>query len=781
MFHWFRRSGSKTVKSHPGQYFYAVRIGYSRLQVAVWQQSPDAQAIILSQSQYASWTPGDYKHLLKQIDVLLAECMSNLPDSFMEPEVVLYALPDGWLIGNKLKPEYVAQLKHISSQLELKTLGYVPTSSALVHGMVSHGQANLSAVLLGIDNLALDVNLVIQGKIQRGVSVTRSDDFLKDFSQAIKNLNFLHLPSRIVLYDSGSDLSHYQQQLLELDWQEEKHFLHLPAIAVWDENQVMSAVVQSTTEAPSQADSDSAVESTQPAPQPQPESQTKTEPADPRSDHLTEPSPVQDRSQLSEDQAEQLTDLGFVKEQDIQEIDDQPVTISSSAVEAKSDLDQQPRSPDQAEKQSQPVQETIKIDENDNSVYVQSQAGQPAPVVVVEPPARQTKAAGGGWFRRVLFVLLLFILLLAAAGGYWYTSARAKVIIFAKLQPVSQEMEFRVIGPDSESEESTTSSQLMIQTQKQVVTTSGSVTVDTSGEDEVGEKATGKVTIYNDTDAIKRLPKGTLIKDQKTGLRFVLDEAVEVASKSVNFANDPPFRPGQATAAVVAVAIGPDYNLPANSTFSVANYSASSVLARNQSAFSGGFSREVRVVAEKDRQKAAEMLLNTLKQQAISQLTQQLSSNQQLISDTITTRWVSKKYDKSVGEEGNTLVMSGELELTAWVYDEQQVYQLAREKLLSSQPNGNLSDKLETQVELVNLEDGKYLLKVNITGYIKPEINIDNIRQKLAGQLVDKMQNGYLKSRDEIARTEIEIFPPLPIEIFPYQPDRIEIELTYEP
>ena len=142
-------------------------------------------------------------------------------------------------------------------------------------------------------------------------------------------------------------------------------------------------------------------------------------------------------------------------------------------------------------------------------------------------------------------------------------------------------------------------------------TVEGSKTASTTGIKTVGDKAKGQVTIYRAGTSMS-LPSGTIIKGPDS-LSFSLDEAVTVASGSAG-------SPGSTKANVSAASIGASYNLSSGTSFSVGSYSLGDLEAKNESAFSGGSSREVNVVSDDDMEKLEKDLTDELKDKTIKKL-----------------------------------------------------------------------------------------------------------------------------------------------------------------
>ena len=105
-----------------------------------------------------------------------------------------------------------------------------------------------------------------------------------------------------------------------------------------------------------------------------------------------------------------------------------------------------------------------------------------------------------------------------------------------------------------------------------------------TGTKNIGDKATGTVTIVNGTSTPRTFVAGTQIISP-SGLKFALDAQTQVASASGAVDNRVL---GKATVKVTAVAIGPDSNLAAGTYLRIGTFAESDIVAKNDAAFSGG-------------------------------------------------------------------------------------------------------------------------------------------------------------------------------------------------
>lgn len=121
-----------------------------------------------------------------------------------------------------------------------------------------------------------------------------------------------------------------------------------------------------------------------------------------------------------------------------------------------------------------------------------------------------------------------------------------------------------------------------------------SAVVQASGTEHAEEKASGNVTVYNETEKTMRLIKNTRFQSPD-GLVFRIPASVDVpAAKNGT--------PGSIAATVFADETGPKYNIPATDKFTLPGLKTSpdfsKVYARSTTAFTGGFSGDRPAVSQ---------------------------------------------------------------------------------------------------------------------------------------------------------------------------------------
>src|SRR3989338_5003136 len=120
--------------------------------------------------------------------------------------------------------------------------------------------------------------------------------------------------------------------------------------------------------------------------------------------------------------------------------------------------------------------------------------------------------------------------------------------------------------------------------------------------------------IYNSNlSSTETLAQKTLIVSL-SNLKFVLESEVKIASATGD-ASSP--LPSTAKVSVVAEEIGEEYNLTANTKFTIEGKSKN-LLAKNDSALTGGSKKQIQTVAKKDQEDLLDTILNKAKKETPS-------------------------------------------------------------------------------------------------------------------------------------------------------------------
>lgn len=752
-------------EKQPSEYYFALEIGLEFIKSAIFAIIEN-QVKVLSLGNVERWEGEE--ELIEAVDASLSSAAEKLPieGEVKEPDKVVFGLPFNWVEGEKIVEDKLKLLKKLSEKLDLKPAGFVVISEAIVHHLKTTEGVPPTTILVRLGMEKISVGPVRIGKIFGPKLIDKSDNLADDLIEGLSRFESKEpLPARILLYDGEDKLEEARQQLVNYPWLEKKkegvEFLHLPKVEILPLNFDIEAIALAGGKEVAKA-----------------------------AGLVLEEKPVEKEKEEKEEAEEEVEkreeleveklgfvpagELGFIKGADV----------------AEEKIKPEPEEPPELVEPKEP--EEPKIAEE--------------PPVIKEPPFEEKPPVSDNLFAKItafrfrfptlkkldlsLFkklipeflrtspvFILITVLFLALAGSafaaYWFLP-RAEVTLF--LEPEILEKDFTVkLDPTT----GTPDKENFILPAEQVgVEVEGNKSRTTTGAKEIGDPAKGEVAVYNGTSNEKTFDSGTVISSA-AGLEFTLDDDVTVASQSS--AADPP---GKATVKATAKEIGTEGNLAAGTEFVVANYAKSDYVAKNESAFSGGISRQIQAVSEDDQEALLTDLKASLEKDAKEKLLTQLSPEVELVEESITSKVVSSNYSHEVGEETDNLKLTLKLQAKALVYTEQELQALVEDSVLESVAEGfeYIPEETEFSFDVGEVDEkGRATVKTHLKAKLIPQQDLEQIKKNLAGRYL-VVGEAYLGNLPRVAGFEAKISPRLPgrLGTFPRRVNRIEIKVEIQ-
>src|SRR3990167_4049776 len=162
-------------------------------------------------------------------------------------EKVIFALPQIYLDGENVKPEYLKRLKKVTKELNLKAHGFIDYSSAISFYLENTEGSPATVRLMDIARNHLTISLVRVGKVTKNIIVQRGTSLVEDFTASLPQLQAEILPSRIILYDNLENTEDYKEELLKFPWHKHSIFLHTPKIEVLSNEKILTAIVEAAS------------------------------------------------------------------------------------------------------------------------------------------------------------------------------------------------------------------------------------------------------------------------------------------------------------------------------------------------------------------------------------------------------------------------------------------------------------------------------------------------------------------------------------------------------
>lgn len=668
------------------QYLFAVEISPGVIKTAIWSVIND-KTQVLAVSSASPWDDKTSDSLINATDTAISDATSHLdPSGKVQIEQVIFGLNSDWVSDDKIHSDKLHLLKELSTKLDLKAVGFVVTTEAIVKFIAHTENVPPTAILLGFWPQVLEVALVRMGKIDGVHFVKKSTQMADDTVEGLSRFpNVDVFPSRMLLYDSGLDLEEIKQLLLQYPWQNSQKklpFLHFPKIEILPPDFTVRAIALAGG----------------------------TEVA--RAIGILPDTAVPDQKE------DEVSDLGFVTDADIQ---DTPPSAAQPII-------------------SQPPSPPLKLKKKFKIPHLPHLPRFSFPKIN---------------FRHTGLIILAITVTVCGGlfAAFWFIP-KAEVTLFLQPKDISSQFSLKVDTKAS----SPSLADLIIPGQVEQVSVSDSKSVSTSGSKLTGDKAKGSVTIANTQDSSKTLPSGTVLTSP-SGIQFVLSETVTVASASGSAGN---LVPGKATAEITASSIGSDSNLSAGTVFKIVGFSSTQMDAKNDTALSGGSSRQVKAVSKDDIAKLRADLTASVKDQAKAKLIEQISSDKTVIDSSINLETTSEDFDHKLDDQADNLSLKLAVKAQAITISKSDLKSITDQQILPLTPQGyKMNSEPTSSFTAKKTDRGAFIFAVDVSGIALPDIDKNSIIKNVVGKSPADTKD-YLQSVTGISKIDILISPRLP-------------------
>ncbi len=718
------------LKKKPTEEFYIALLIKQKSIIAILLSSRNSSlSIIATKSVSVSTAGAPIKELIEASDEAISSIELSLDES-QKVEKTIFSVPLSWTDEEgQITKERLLQLKKLSVELALKPMGFIVIMEALIKYFQDKEGVPLSAIFVEESNDKVFLYLVKGGNIIEMQSGEIEGDIEKSVEHTLKKVEkFDTLPSKMILL-YHEDIEERHQKFLSFPWTKNLPFLHLPQISIMEKGFENEAVVDAIASQMNARLSD------------------KAEVAG---------------AEFIEGDASSVAggseNFGFLKEKDIGNIQE--------AAEQKNS------------------EEEIENFENektmsDDDMEKDDEKGGIIPAVLATLTTLPAKAlgffkwgiSGPGKLKKLFIPIATVIIFIVLMVVYFLVFLRVEVVVFLNGEEVRDEV---VVNLSEEDDTSFSDKILRIDAIQQEVT--GSVSKATTGTEEIGESATGEVTIFSSLSQTTEIDSGTVITSSN-GLRFTLDDNVNIASSSgVSDLKS-------VKVSVTADEIGREYNLPSNTTFSVGGFDSSSVEAKNDVAFAGGTKEEKQIVAAADIRALETQLVDELFENAIRVAREKVGSDEEIISVLLESSIENEDYSAAVGDEATNLELEGTIIYTLGVYKKDEAEKFINDAIGGSLPEGLVISEEDSQIRLDEIEqDGGRITGTLIYEVLfKPDVELENLSEELKGK-TSQAALDYVKEIEGVSDANIVFKNKLPLlpSILPITSSHIEINLRFE-
>lgn len=663
---------------------------------------------------------GDWDKALETVDKAVSEACKLVSDEKVD-EVIL-GVPSYWTTEGKILKEYLFKMRKIFSELDLRPIGFVTIIEGLIFWLQKKEGVPLTGIILGFFKDKIEINLVKAGKIEGTKLVEKEKG---------KVLGVLVEGALLGLKKEGvlptriilyGDATNLEEIKEEL--------ISYPFV---DKNIFLH--IPRVEICKNNEDLRGLISSA----------------------GISLP-----EGELSEEEEEESEKFGFVVGKDIGEVDKKEEKL------------------DAKEEEIEKKEGGLSLEEAEKEIEEKEKAGFDLGVV-----GEKVKKEIAGFFekkemikdflgKRALFLIIIGGLLLGGGVFGFFYLPRAEMTVFVEQKVLEHELEIYLTTDKKKTNEDT----LLVESVK--VEEKGERTKETTGKKVVGEKAKGEVVVYNKTTTgEKKFDKGTIISYQ--GIDFLLNEEAVVASASAGLES---LTFGKKEVGVTAAEIGEEGNLGAGKTFSVADYPKDLYSAYNNKAFSGGSSREIKVVSEEDKEELLEKLTNQLVKKGKKTLLSGQDEGKEgkiLIDKGVKTEVLEEKYSGGTGDEARELKLNLKIKIEGIAVDKKELDEFLQKKVKKDVPSGYELEKEKFKVEIVEVgkeEKERTPVKIYCQSFLMPEIDVKDLKEEIKGRRVEDVRD-YLERMTNVVGFEANIYPQFWYfkSHFPYLTKKIEVKV----
>lgn len=390
----------------------------------------------------------------------------------------------------------------------------------------------------------------------------------------------------------------------------------------------------------------------------------------------------------------------------------------------------------------------------------------------------------------LIFVISILLLLgLIGFGAYNYASKQpiANIKIIVNSDPLTRSLELKVKNGAESDAENKILKGLTVESSVE-----DKVTIETTGEKIIGEKADGKVTLYNKTVEEKKFKEGTELtyKDDDKYIYILKDDVTVPPSEEAADSTpaEPKYISGKAEVDVEAAEIGDKYNIDKGEDLGVEDQKSSSFVAEVSKDIDGGKTETIQIVAQEDLDVATAKILEDAEETAYRALSEKISGGQKLITGSESVSVIKEEFNHKLGDEAEELTLSQTFASKGLVYHPDDLDKVIDDLIQEFVPQGfELSTKERAinveilgNTETTTLSELEADLQVTIKTFVVTDISEDSIKRELMGKNIGDAER-YIGSIKNIKSYDLSISPRIPLfDYVPRDETRIIINLERE-
>jgi len=700
------------------------------------------------------------EEFLNVLDKAISGAEQSMPAN-VETEKTIFGLKGNWIQDNKIKQQYLDKLKHACKELVLTPIGFLVLNEAIITLIQKDEGAPITALLAEIGKKHITVSFVKAGKILESKSSEIHQSASYTVDTLLKHFETPEiLPSRLIVLDAEDSLV---QEFISHQWSKSLSFLHLPQIVNlnlnYDANAMLFGAAGQMGLGVIQGFSKKTVGEEIPEFGPKEFSATTIGEAMPKEEIVTEQ--IEKKAPEIENDIEQLDDaassefFGFVTNEDIAKT---PILPKEEIKKENLDFKEET-----AVEEIELIPENIMLTEEEQLIPVKTMMVWPKLKSVFgkilninrKSPLKKLSVSSFMNFKgkKVIFIPVVIIVLLILGFFLFIFDSNATVTLNVKpdISEKNQSVTFSTTSP-------TDVKNNIIAAEFVSIDEDGTSETAATGTKAIGDKAKGTVTIFSQLSDSQTLSKGTVIKSPN-GLSFTLDNNVTINSIGSHSA-DQAITPSTVNANVTAGDIGKEFNLPSGTKFTIAGFTTSDLVAKNDNPFSGGTSKTVTVVSKDDVAKLLADLPKKLEDKAKNDIAGKLSGDKAMLPNFVSKNVDKKDFDKNVGDEASQVTLTGTVSYQGLSYNKNDIVSLAL-NLFNYKDITINKDNLNVLVKDITAKEKEVQANLNIQALLLPKIDDGTLTAQIAGQPTAKAES-ILSGLTHVSSVSISISPSIP-------------------
>jgi hypothetical protein len=713
-------------------------------------------------------------NLITVVDKAISRAEEILPPHIQTHQTV-FGVKGIWVDSEtkKIKHEYLEKLKKVCNALDLTPIGFMETTEAITHLMQDEEGAPVSAIFAEIEKKEITLSLLRGGKVVESVSSPHLESAPTTVDKLLTHFTVPVLPARIVIFQSKAN-EHTHHAFMAHHWSKELPFLHMPQVTVLPESFDVRSIMYG---AASQMGF-KVIEEKHDALRPVSHKIVEEEIAQAQedepvlSDNLAavgeEALGDLNKSEQEESDEADSGDFGFVVDQDIAERKPRD-ELNEDFVSTHHQLHET------SDEYTEESGNDLADPGNEQRSGPTAMLGKLSLLKSIKIPSVSgllTKFSGKKSPAKIIIPAVIVIILIVGIIFFYYYKMQANVILTLKPNEVSQDekVTFSTAQPSDFSNN-------LIAAKSVSTSVNGQATTQATGKKDVGDKAKGTVTIFNNSSSSVSLDSGTTLT-ASNGQVFTLDSSVSVASASGDIFSGT--KPGTTDTNVTAQNIGTDGNVPSGTTFSIG--SGNSVAAKNDNAFSGGTKKTVTVVSANDLATIRSKLVASVQDNAKQKLSQLASSDETILPILSDPTLENQQFDHHVNDQANEVTLTADVVYGGMAFAKSDLDQfaatIAKQKYPQDSNIANNSIK-ESLNDVSQRTNAAATATVSIQAGLLPNINKDDIVSTIQHKSLSDAKNS-LSGLPQVDSADIKFSPAIPFLplLFPTLPKTINVTFS---